>query len=297
MLIRRSSTSVDRIQSRLLLLAALFLGLYTLILTLSPAARNRTWEVSYRWEHWGSYLTWLLLFFLIHHQTSRYLKNRDPFLIPIAALLSGWGLLTIWRLFPAFGLRQTIWLVIASLVLLLSLRFISDISFLQKYKYFWLTAGLFLTALTLLLGTNPSGYGPRLWLGCCGVYFQPSEPLKLLLIIYLSAYFAEYQHIFAFSKPGISRSISPSLIALLAPTMVMTGLALLLLLVQRDLGTASIFLLIFAIIVYITTKRSSILVYSVISLTLAGIIGYLLFDVVRLRVDAWLNPWLDPRDR
>ena len=297
MLIRRSSTSVDRIQSRLLLLAALFLGLYTLILTLSPAARNRTWEVSYRWEHWGSYLTWLLLFFLIHHQTSRYLKNRDPFLIPIAALLSGWGLLTIWRLFPAFGLRQTLWLVIASLVLLLSLRFISDISFLQKNKYFWLTAGLFLTALTLLLGTNPSGYGPRLWLGCCGVYFQPSEPLKLLLIIYLSAYFAEYQHIFAFSKPGISRSISPSLIALLAPTMVMTGLALLLLLVQRDLGTASIFLLIFAIIVYITTKRSSILVYSVISLTLAGIIGYLLFDVVRLRVDAWLNPWLDPSDR
>ena len=239
----------------------------------------------------------MLLFFLIHHQTSRYLKNRDPFLVPIAALLSGWGLLSIWRLFPTFGLRQTAWLLIASFVLLLGVRLISDISFLRRYKYIWLTAGLFLTALTLLLGTNPTGYGPRLWLGCCGVYFQPSEPLKLLLIIYLSAYFAEYHHILVFSKPGISRSISPSLLALLAPTMVMTGLVLLLLLVQRDLGTASIFLLIYATIVYIATKRSSILFVSLITLTLAGITGYLLFDVVRLRVDAWLNPWLDPSGR
>lgn len=239
----------------------------------------------------------MLLFLLIHHQTSRYLKNRDPFLVPIAALLSGWGLLTIWRLFPTFGLRQTAWLLVASLVLLLGLRLISDISVLQRYKYIWLTAGLFITALTLLLGTNPTGYGPRLWLGCCGVYFQPSEPLKLLLIIYLSAYFAEYHHILVFSKPGKSRLISPSLLALLAPTMVMTGLALLLLLVQRDLGTASIFLLIYAIIVYIATKRSSILIVSLITLTLAGITGYLLFDVVRLRVDAWINPWLDPSDR
>jgi len=239
----------------------------------------------------------MLLFFLIHHQTSRYIKNRDPFLVPIAALLSGWGLLTIWRLFPTFGLRQTAWLLVASLVLLLGLRLISDISFLQRYKYIWLTAGLLLTALTLLLGTNPAGYGPRLWLGCCGVYFQPSEPLKLLLIIYLSAYFAEYHHILALSKPGKFRLISPSLLALLAPTMVMTGLALLLLLVQRDLGTVSIFLLIYAIIVYIATKRSSILIVSLITLSLAGITGYLLFDVVRLRVDAWLNPWLDPSGR
>jgi len=30
------------------------------------------------------------------------------------------------------------------------------------------------------------GFGPRLWLGCCGVYLQPSEPLKLLLIVFLA---------------------------------------------------------------------------------------------------------------
>jgi cell division protein FtsW (lipid II flippase) len=278
-------------------LAALFLGLFALSLTLSPAVRNRTWDVSYRWEHWISFAVWALVFYLIHIQTSRFLKNRDPFLVPIAALLSGWGLLAIWRLFPTFGLRQTTWLFIASLILILGLRLKSDLSFLRRYKYIWLTAGLLLTALTLLFGTNPTGYGPRLWLGCCGVYLQPSEPLKLLLIVYLAAYFADYQHILLLSKPGLSRSVSPSLLALLAPTLLMTGLALLLLLVQRDLGTASIFLIIYAIIVFTATKRYSILLVSVITIILAGIAGYFLFDVVRLRVEAWLNPWLDPSGR
>ena len=297
MLIKRPSTSIDRIQGRLLLIAAFFLGLNSLVLTLSPAVRNRSWEVQYRWEHWIGYASWALLFYLIHQQTSRFLKNRDPFLVPIVALLCGWGLLSVWRLFTSFGTRQTIWLFIATFVLILGLRLKNDLSFLRKYKYIWLTTGLILTALTLLFGTNPTGYGPRLWLGCCGIYFQPSEPLKLLLIVYMAAYFSAYQHIIIFSTENTSRSISPSLLVLLAPTILMICLALLLLLVQRDLGTASIFLVIYATIVYIATKRNSILLIILVIITLAGIAGYVLFDVVQLRVEAWLNPWLDPSGR
>lgn len=297
MLTKRSSTSIDQIQSRLLFLAALFLGLYALALSLAPAVRNRSWDVPLRWEHWGGYLIWIVLFIFIHNQTSRFLKNRDPFLVPIAGLLSGWGLFSIWRLFPAFGLRQTAWIIIASIILLLGLRLNGDIIFLRRYKYLWLTGGLILTGLTLLFGTNPTGYGPRLWLGCCSVYFQPSEPLKLLLIIYLAAYFADYQHVLVFSGSDSSQSGSSPLLPLLAPTLVMTGLALTLLLVQRDLGTASIFILIYAIIVYIATSRSSILIISSVTVILAGIAGYLLFDVVRLRIEAWVNPWLDPSGR
>ena len=77
----------------------------------------------------------------------------------------------------------------------------------------------------------------------------------------------------------------------------MTGLALLLLIFQRDLGTAAIFLFLYAIIVYSGTGDQRVLIFSLLVLILAAIVGYALFDVVDLRVDAWLNPWLDPSGR
>ena len=293
----------DQIQGRLLSLAAVFLFIYSIALTLSPAARARTWDVYYRWDHWLGFLLWVILFGVIHQQSSRWLPDRDPYLVAVVALLSGWGLLTVWRLTPDLGLRQSVWLLVASVIFTLGIRLPSDLSFLRRYKYLWLTGGLVLTALTLLLGTNPLGYGPRLWLGCCGIYIQPSEPLKLLLIVYLAAYLADQIIIPSGSQrnralhtntPTIS---SGSLITWLAPTLIMTGLAMLLLIVQRDLGTAAIFLFIYAIVVFIATGQKRVLVASALAIGLAGLAGYELFDVVRLRVDAWLNPWLDPSGR
>jgi cell division protein FtsW (lipid II flippase) len=302
--------SVDRIQARLLALAALFLGLYALVLTLSPAARARSWSEPLRWEHWLGYLAWIMAFVLAHRLTGRYLPNRDPFLLPVAALLSGWGLMTIWRLLPAFGMRQAIWLGLSIGLILVGLRLPHDLSFLRRYKYVWLFGGLGLTALTLLFGTNPAtGSSPRLWLGCCGFYFQPSEPLKLMLVIYLAAYLADRQTLLGLAPsppamdeldPGASQpspAPRPSLWPLLLPTLFMTGLTVLLLLVQRDLGTAAIFVLLFSIIIYLATDRTLILAISAGTLILAAAIGYFLFEVLRLRVDAWLNPWLDPSGR
>jgi hypothetical protein len=77
----------------------------------------------------------------------------------------------------------------------------------------------------------------------------------------------------------------------------MTGLASLLLVFQRDLGTAAIFLVLYAVIVYAGTGDYRVLIFSTVVLILAAILGYALFDVVSLRVDAWINPWLDPSGR
>lgn len=302
-----ASTRPDRLQSRLLVLAALFLGLYALILSLSPAVLARSWAVDFIWGHWLGYVVWLGSFGLLHWASARYLPRRDPYLLPVAATLTGWGLLTIWRLYPSFGLRQTIWLAPIAVLIALGMRLPGDLTFLRRYKYLWLTGGLILTAMTLLLGTNPtSASGPHLWLGCCGVYFQPSEPLKLLLIVYLSAYLAD-RPIWLSQVEGnlgeadinaaqSGRSRTP-LLPLIAPTLIMTGLALLLLLVQRDMGTATIFIFLFATMIYLATGRVRLLFASLAVLVLSGLVGYLLFDVVRIRVDAWINPWLDPSGR
>jgi cell division protein FtsW (lipid II flippase) len=272
----------DFIQSRLLRWVAIFLFIYSIILTLSPAVRERSWNVDYKLTHWVAYFSWLALVYTTHIASTKFLQERDPYIFPAAVLLSGWGLLTIWRLDPSFGVRQTIWFGISMTILIIAMRLPQDLSFLRRYKYILLLSGLLLSGLTLIFGANPQGIGPRLWLGCCGVYFQPSEPLKLLLVIYLAAYLSD-RHPIRFSS-----------LQLFTPTIVLTGIALLLLLVQRDLGTASIFIFLFTVIVFIVTGKKRVLLGAVILLSSTLLIGYFFIDIIRIRVDSWLYPWNDP---
>lgn len=270
------------IQGNLLKWAAVFLFFQTLILTLAPAVRLRTWDVDYHWSQWMALLLWGLFVLRAHKSIIDRLPDADPFLFPATALLSGWGLLTVWRLDTGFGARQALWLGVSIVVLFLGLGLPSTLDFIRKYKYLLLSGGLLLTALTLIFGTNPAGYGPRLWLGCCGVYFQPSEPLKLLLVAYLAAYLSDRLSIYLNTFP------------LIYPMFLLSGVAILLLLFQRDLGTASIFIALCTIIIYLATGRRRTILISTAILLFMGIAGYYLVDIIRIRIDSWFNPWLDP---
>lgn len=269
-------------QGNLLKAAAAFLFLQALIITLAPAVRARTWDVEYRWSHWIAFFIWGLFVFRAHQSIIRQLPDSDPYLFPMTACLSGWGLLMVWRLDPAFGTRQAVWLVVSLLIFLFGLGLPSTLDFLRKYKYLLLSSGLLLTALTLIFGTNPIGYGPRLWLGCCGLYFQPSEPLKLLLVVYLAAYLSD------------RLPIRLNAIPLIYPTFLLSSIAILLLLFQRDLGTASIFVALYTIVIYLATGRRRTILISTVILLLMGIAGYYLIDIIRARIDSWANPWADP---
>ena len=268
------------LQGSLLKIAGVFLFLQAVILSLSPVVREHTWDTTLLWKHWILLLVWGGFVIRTHHDSKKYLPDADPYLLPAAALLSGWGILTIWRLDESFGARQTLWLAISMTVILVGMR-VTSLKFLQRYKYLLLIGGLSLTALTFLFGTNPSGVTPRLWLGCCGVYFQPSEPLKLLLIIYLAAYLSE-------KLPYRIKTIH-----IFFPTLILGGIVVLLLLVQRDLGTASIFLAIYATTIYLTTTRKRILLISILSIIIVGVAGYYFVGVVHERIGSWLNPWVD----
>ena len=109
--------------------------------------------------------------------------------------------------------------------------------------------------------------------------------MKILLIIYLSAYLAD-------SLPAKFK-----LMQLLIPTLIIAGAALLILIAQRDLGTASLFIVLYTIIVYLASGKRRILFFSFIIIIAGLIAGYLVFDVINLRIEAWVNPWLDPRGR
>jgi len=272
----------QQIENRLLKLAALFLGLYSLILSLSPAVRARSWDVDYQWIHWAGFALWAGLSWLAHSRISKDAPERDPYLFPLASLLSGWGLLSIWRLTSTFGMRQSIWLAVSITTLIIGLRWRDILPTLRRYKYILLTSGLILTTLTLIFGANPLGVGPRLWLGLGGIYIQPSEPLKLLLVIYLAAYLADH-------APRKGRNFP-----LLFPTLFLAGLALLLLLFQRDLGAASIFIMLFATILFLATGKKRVLFGNAAILLTVGLLGYYFIDIIHIRLAIWFSPWDDP---
>ncbi|MCA1953675.1 MAG: FtsW/RodA/SpoVE family cell cycle protein [Anaerolinea sp.] len=280
-----STESKDHIQARLMSWTAGFILIYAISLTLAPAARLHSWNIAYRWTHWPAVLVWIVGFALLHRQTRKYTPDRDPYLLPIMALLSGWGLLTIWRLTPDFGIRQTLWLIVCQALFWFGLKIPNLIQELRHYKYLSLSGILLLIALTLIFGAYPGGFGPRLWLGCCGIYFQPAEALKLLMVVYLAAYLSERQ------------ATTIGLLQILTPAFLLVGSSITLLAVQRDLGTASLLIILFTLIVYLATGKRRVLLISAGLLSVAGLIGYQLFDVIRVRVEAWLNPWLDASGR
>ena len=111
----------EGIQGRLLILAGTFLVLCALILTLSPTSHARSFDTPLRWEHWSGVLVWVVSFYFIHKKARNTISHLDPFLLPVMGLLTGWGLLSIWRVTLRFGLRQTIWLAIAASLFLAGL--------------------------------------------------------------------------------------------------------------------------------------------------------------------------------
>ena len=282
MLLRRQETF-------LLALALIFVAAAFAALALAPAVRLAQWSAAaFPVGYTISVVTWVAVAIAGHVVLSRRLPRRDPILFPLVMFLSGWGLALIWRLAPAFGLRQTAWLVIGVAGMLAVAFAPGDLRWLRRYRYLWLVTALGLTALTLIAGVNPSGGGPTLWLGCCGFYFQPSEALKLLFVVYLAAYLAEKG-----SGAGTGAVTAP----LLAPIILMWAFSIVLLVSQRDLGTGSLIFAVFIALLYLATGQRRYLVIGGVLLIMGGLLGYALFDVVRLRVDSWIDPFADPSGR
>ncbi len=292
-------TNPLRHETYLLVLASAFVLIATLALGLVPFARANTWTLGFGIWSLGfglPALVWFACAILSTAVVRRVLPKHDPYLLPLIYLLTGWGLVLIWRLTPGFALRQTAWLVVAMAAMLVIVLLPGDLRWLRRYRYTWLLGGLGLTALTLLFGTNPSGSGARLWLGfaVAGLYLQPAEVLKVLLVVFLAAYLADRREpLFDTLPPGGVRPQAPPLQYFL-PLLLMWGFSMIILISQRDLGMSTLFFAVFLVMLYLASGQAIYMILGFLLLMVGGVVGYYLFDVVRIRVMGWWNPWADP---
>ena len=245
----------------------------------ADSASSRTWAPALVAPAWAA-VAWIL-----HRRLNRVRPRRDPLILPVVLLLSGWGLVLNWRLSPEYGARQTAWFLVSAALMLAVVQAPRDLLWLRRYRILWLAMGLALTGATLAFGTNPSGGEARLWLGCCGMYMQPSEPLRLLLVAYFASYLSD-----RLTPQGRGAKWLP----VLAPLVVVGIAAVGLLAVQRDLGAGSLFLGILTLLLYVAFDRWEVLALGG-GLVMAGAVaGQLLSPVVQARLAGWLHPFSDP---
>lgn len=234
-----------------------------------------------------------------HVLLDRRLPQRDPLIFPLAMFLGGWGLVLINRLTPPFAERQTVWLIVAVAAMLAVALIPNLLRLLRAYRYLLLLGGLGLLVSTILFGQNPSGdpIAPRLWLGLEGIYFQPSELLKVVLVAFLASYLAEQYPLLRGAGLAARERRSAFSPRFLGPIVLMWGLSVVFLVWQRDLGTAVLFFAVFLALLYVAAGDWLILLGGALLIVAAAVAGYFAFAVVELRVDVWLNPWPEADNR
>ncbi len=219
------------------------------------------------------------------------LKRADQMLLPLVGVLSGIGLLMAIRLGPDVGdpqqgSRQLIWLLAGIVLCMIVLFVLRDMRWLRRYYYVWALLGLGLVATTVVNALHANLNSPthdQLKLG--PINFQPSELLKICVVIFFAAVLAENSDIFAAGNLRVGPFRLPP-VRQFIPILMMLGIALLFFLVVRELGLALLIYGIYLCMIYLGSGKISYVVVGFVLFFLLGFVGYALFSYVRARFQA-----------
>ncbi len=236
-----------------------------------------------------SYAALFLGLYLLAHLITRVaLPSADPYLLPLAALLTGIGLTEIYRIDPDLALRQGIWIVVGLALYAVLALVVRDYRRLDSVKYILGVTAIILLLLPALPFIGQTINGATLWVKIGPITFQPGEIAKVFLVIFLAGYLRDNREMLS-GGPGRMPSLKH-----FGPLLLIWGGAMLVLFVSNDLGGGLLFFSVFLAMLYIATGRWA---YVAIGLVLFAIGAYGLYHVVphvQDRVEIWLHPWNDP---
>jgi cell division protein FtsW (lipid II flippase) len=302
------------IEIQLLILALLFFGSgYLLTTATRPGSEFTRTAQGLAALLWPSSLP-ILLFVVISLILSWRAPRADQLLLPLVAMLSGLGLLITARLqasFEAQGLtelygaiaaRQSVFVTVGVVLLLvmvlapldrifIRLQRMSLMDWLKNHRWTWVIVGVLLVGVTFVFGEGPAGQDQRLWINLGFFTFQPSELLKLALVIFLASYLDEHREVVAAGWRVGPLRLPP--LPYLLPMVAMWGLTMGIIVIQRDLGAALLLFGIFLAMLYVATGNGW---YALAGFMAFGVGAYGMYQVigrVQDRVAIWLDPWAD----
>ncbi|HWQ61256.1 MAG TPA: FtsW/RodA/SpoVE family cell cycle protein [Negativicutes bacterium] len=235
----------------------------------------------------GLALAWLVAQFILR----RAGHGGDGLLLPLAAVLTSLGLIMVFRLKPGLYMVQALWAAIGLGAFVAAAFAFRRAERWSEYKYFWGLAGIGLLLATALFGVDIGGN--KNWLILGPVHFQPSEFAKLFIVLFLAAYLSERREVLTFATRRFGPLVLPQP-RIMAPLLAIWGLAMLMLVAQRDLGAALLYFGTATIMIYLASGRPGFLWWGAGMFLVGAALAYALYPHVRVRFDIWLDPWTDP---
>ena len=254
---------------------------------------------------WTVLLSAGALLLLANSTVRRWAPYADPVLLPCVALLNMIGLAMIHRLDVASAQRaasngsprptpdvylQLTWMLVGLVVFIATIILVEDHRQLQRLTWTSGLAGVILLFLPLIPGIGSVVNGGRLWINVLGFTFQPSEIAKIALAIFFAGYLVNRRHTLAHVQHRIL-GVGVPRFQDLGPLLVVWLLSLLVLVLERDLGTSLLLFGLFTVVLYVATGRRTWVFISLALLLFGGFGAYLAFGHVRVRFSIWLDPF------
>lgn len=283
----------------LLLMPALFIVIGMLQLTLIAANSNNSAPQTISAQNLptldalGPNLLLIVALLATHFALSWLIPDADQTILPIVGMLSSLGVLMATRLGPSLhpadpnlGYRQLIWVILGLGFCIATVWATRTLRWLRLYKYSWALAGVALVAITLIHARNVNFDSPthdQLNLGPAGIAFQPSELLKICLVIFYAAYLSENREMLSQAGKKIGPFYIPP-IKHVMPLIAFLGLSLVMFVGLRELGLALLIFGVFVSMIYLASGRLVYVFYSMGGFAIGALIAYKTFSYVRDRV-------------
>jgi cell division protein FtsW len=152
----------------------------------------------------------------------------------------------------------------------------------RRLAYPILILSALLLACTYVPGIGFEAGGAHRWIRVAGIAFQPSEPAKLAVVIFL-----------AYSLAAKSEKIKSFSIGFL-PNILIPGVIILLILFETDLGTAATLALVVILMNFVAGVRIRYLAGLAGALAAIGYVVIRNFSYMQDRLLVFVDPWADP---
>ena len=240
----------------------------------------------------GPFPWWLLLVlaigFIAWSISVPHAAQGDPALLPIVAALCAIGILTIARLDSYLGVHQVISMLIGLAIVIAAQRLFLQYQKLSNVTYLWVLISLALFVLLRLYGHEVNG--ARLWFKIGSITAQPVEAIKLFMVFFMAAYLAKNGDALAALRPWAFGAN----VRLLLPLVLVWGISIASLVLQRDIGMAGLFLGIFLVMLYAGSRRLDLVIVAALIFVIGAWLVAQNFPYVHTRIGVWENPWSDP---
>lgn len=207
----------------------------------------------------------IVLYQMIYPKCNRLLVNNMCMLLSI-------GFIMLTRLDYHKAMKQFFIVAVALVVALIVPFFVHRLRFIKHLKWLYGLVGILALGIVLVLGQVT--HGSKISYTIAGVTLQPSEFVKIVFVFFVASLLYKAT---TFKEVIISA--------------ILAGAHVLILVVSRDLGSSIIFFMGYLFMLLIATRNYLYLIAGFLCGGGAAVVGYKLFSHVRVRVQAFMDPF------